>query len=168
MVHCLHDFYDQELDPIFFHTVTTLQFKCIPSPQRVPLVNHRTNKMPKWKAEISLQFINTLNKTKINDLYKHLQHMEMNLSSFTKVCYRDVQQNIWYFTEAHGLTQSNKHHSPVKHPNSSAQKPEVGMQCRMRCRRARAKYHFAKKIHSRNPSQTNKTTLTNASKLYLM
>ena len=53
--------------------------------------------MPKWKAENSLQFINTLNKTKINDLHKYLQHMEMNMSSFTKVCYRHVQQNIWYF-----------------------------------------------------------------------
>ena len=119
--------------------------------------------MPKWRVGNSQQFTNNLNKTKINDLHKYLQHMGLNLNSVTKESVTDMCHKISdIFTEAHELTQRNKHHSPVEHPNSPTQKPWFGIQCR----RARAKNHLAKKIHRRNPSQTNETTLTNASKLY--
>ena len=126
IIHYVQDFYVQELDPIYSdgHSLicTTLQFKCIPSPQRVPLVNHKTNKMPKWKAEKSQQFINNLNKTKINDLHKYLQYMELNLNSVTKESVTDTCHKIAdIFTEAHELTQRNKHHSLAEHPNSPTQ-----------------------------------------------
>ena len=49
-----------------------------------------------------------------------------------------------------------------KHYNERTQRQWFGNECRS----AQTKYHLAKKIHSRNPSQSNKAHLIEASKIY--
>ena len=163
----VQDFNVIDLDPIFSdgHSLicTTFCFKhFVPVCYIEPTDINQAPSRPKWKPENKHQFLNSLDKNKINDLYHKLQESERNLNNVTKQTVTDmcnIIPNI--FVDANNSIHNGSNPTQTYY-NEQTQRQWFGNECRS----ARTKYHLAKKIHKRNPSQSNKAHLIEASKIY--
>ncbi|MEW8548549.1 MAG: reverse transcriptase family protein, partial [Candidatus Thiodiazotropha sp.] len=117
---------------------------------------------PKWKPEQKTNFVNNLDRKKIADLHNFIRDKNLNTNTITKddinsIC--STISDIFSNSAEVSMTVNTNSDSNFRHKND---KPWYGHQCR----NARKQYHLAKKRCNRNPTQSNRSSLIQASKSY--
>ena len=117
---------------------------------------------PKWKQENKLEFLNNIDKSKINVLCNQIHDARVNINLVTKETITDKCNQISnIFMEFDSLTYQDRYNFTE---NSCNENKNNKWWFRYQCQSARRKYHLAKKIHSKYPTQLTRSNLNQASK----
>ncbi|MCU7800877.1 MAG: reverse transcriptase family protein [gamma proteobacterium symbiont of Lucinoma myriamae] len=159
------NFHIYDVDSLFSdgHSLleTELNFNCSLRNESNSKYKQKQSK-PTWKPEKKIDFVNNLDRNKLQDLHNFMSNKNSNLNSISKndinsVC--DTISDIFNASANVSITVNTNSDSSFRHKTD---RPWYGHQCR----NARKRYHLAKKINNRNPTQSNKQTLNQASKSY--
>ena len=124
--------------------------------------NPTSIKSPKWQENKKDNFVLNLDADQINALKLKLRNACDNSEDVTK---ENINEMCSQITDIF-IESAHKSFPNTKTNSNTFQNKQHKRWFGPRCQAARRKYHIARKVHSLNPSHTNKVNLKNASKSY--
>ena len=120
------------------------------------------NKRPKWNQNKSNNFINNIDRSKLDNINTNIETLKANINNVNKETINSISSDISaLFSESSDKTYPIEQLA-INPKNDRKHKPWFGINCQ----NARKKYHIARRIHNLNRSHTNKANLKQQSTAY--